>query len=69
MIIITFDKNNAKLVENNFCYEYSKHINPNNNKEEKFIIYTTIFQLNKLASSELIFIDATTFRTSPKHFY
>ena len=46
----------------------SKHINPNNNREEKFIIYTTIFQLNKLASSELIFIDAT-FRISPKHFY
>ena len=63
------DKNNAKLVENNFLYEYSKHINPNNNnREEKFIIYTTIFQLNKLALSDLIFIDAT-FRTSPKHFY
>ena len=68
-ITITFDKNNAKLVENNFCYEYSKHINPNNkNREEKFIIYTTIFQLNKLAASDLIFIDAT-FRTSPKHYY
>ena len=58
LITITFDKNNAKLMENNFCYEYNKHINPNNNREEKFIIYTTIFQLNKLASSDLIFIDA-----------
>ena len=67
-ITITFDKNNAKLIENNFCYEYSKFLNPNNNREEKFIIYTTIFQLNKLAVSDLIFIDAT-FRTSPKHFY
>lgn len=68
LITITFDKNNAKLVENNFFYEYSKHLNPTNNIEEKFIIYTTIYQLNKLATSDLIFID-TTFRTSPKHFY
>ena len=47
----------------------NKHTNLNNkNREEKFIIYTTIFQLNKLAASDLIFIDAT-FRTSPKHYY
>ena len=60
MISVTFDNNNAKLKENNFCYEYRKILNPEYHfREEKYIIYTTIFQINKLASSELIFIDAT----------
>lgn len=69
MIRATFDKNNAQLKENNFCYEYRKILNPEYHfRKEKFFIYSTIFQLNKLASSDLIFIDAT-FRTSPRNYY
>ena len=69
MIRVTLDNNNAQLKENNFCYEYRKILNPEYHfREEKYIIYTTIFQLNKLASSELIFIDAT-FRTSTRTYY
>lgn len=57
------------LKDNNFCFAYNKYINPNyHNREEKFIIYTTIFQLKKLAESDLIYIDAT-FRASPRNYY
>ena len=69
MISVTFDNNNAKLKENNFCYEYRKILNPEYHfREEKYIIYTTIFQINKLTLSYLIFIDAT-FTTNPRNYY
>lgn len=69
LIKITYDANDEQLTDNNFCFAYNKYINPSyHNREEKFIIYTSIFLLKKLEVSELIYIDAT-FRTSPKNFY
>lgn len=48
---ITFDNNHSQLKENNFCYEYRKLLIPDYHfREEKFIIYTSIFQINELAS-------------------
>ena len=59
LIKITFDANDWYLTDNNFCFTYNKYINPSYyNREVKYIIYTTIFQLKKLEESELIFIDA-----------
>ena len=53
MIRVTYDNNNPQLKENNFFYECRKILNPEYHfREEKYIIYNTIFQLNKLVSSE-----------------
>ena len=44
-------------------------INLNNkNKGEKYVIYTTLFQVKLFAKSKMIYIDAT-FMKSPKYYY
>ena len=61
--------NKEHLIDNNFCFAYNKYLNPTNKyREEKYIVFTSIFQLKKLAESNLIYMDGT-FRTCPKNYY
>ena len=66
-ITITFDNING--MENfPFCYKYINQINIEKNKLEKYIIYTSTFQLNLLTKCTQIHIDGT-FKSCPKGFY
>ena len=68
-IQITFDDNIDKAKNLNFCPIYTRFINPlKKNREEKFIIFTSIFHLKFLSDSNQIFVDAT-FKSSPNNFY
>ena len=60
--------NTHNLVNIPFCHRYVNYINYKKNKVEKYIIFTSVFQLNLLTKAEQIFIDST-FKSSPKNFY
>ena len=69
LIQITFDQSieNAKNIP--FCPIYTKFINPlKKNREEQYIIFTSIFHLKFLEKCSQTFIDGT-FKSSPKNFY
>ena len=65
-INITYDEKNINLINLPFCYRYTSFININdNNKLDKYIIFTTNFQINMLQKSTQILIDGT-FKSCPK---
>ena len=69
LIQITFDQSieNAKNIP--FCPIYTKFINHlKKNREEQYIIFTSIFHLKFLEKCSQIFIDGT-FKSSLKNFY
>ena len=67
-IKITLD-NESELKDINMCYKYAKLINPRkNNSLEKYIIFSSKFQMNLLKKSKQIHIDGT-FKSCPKTFY
>lgn len=68
-IDISFSKTDALLQNLPFCYTYQKFINKKKNKyvEERFILFTTLFQLKKFRNVEHIYIDGT-FKYFPKIF-
>ena len=51
-ITITYDENNSKLKNLPFCFCKKNLINFKNNKEESFIIYSSLFQLKILCKSD-----------------
>lgn len=69
-IDISFSKTDALLQNLPFCYTYQKFINKKKNKyvEERFILFTTLFQLKELRNVEHIYMDGT-FKYCPKNFY
>ena len=68
-IKITLDKSKSNLTDLPFCFFKKNFININtNNKEEKYITHTTLFQVKLFAKSKMIYIDAT-FMKSPKYYY
>ena len=68
-IKITLDENNEELVGLPFCYGEYKFINfEKKNRPERFIIFTTRYQLKQFALADEIYIDAT-FRCAPKGYY
>lgn len=68
LINITFNKDKPNLCNIPFCLSKKEFINLTKNKEEKYIIFSTLFQIKIFAKSKLIYIDAT-FRSSPKKYY
>ena len=51
-----------------FCPAKEVYFNPQKNKFERLVFFTTFFQLKIMAECEEIFIDAT-FKMAPKNFY
>ena len=67
-IQISYD-NNPDLDKLPMCYKYVNFINPKkNNIMEKYIIFTSKFQINLLTKYKQIMIDGT-FKSCPKKFY
>ena len=67
-ITITLD-NEPELTNINICYKYVHILNPNKkNFLEKYIIFTTTFQMKMLKKSKQIFIDGT-FKSCPRGYY
>ena len=55
--------------KNPFCFEINKFINPKiNNREEKYVIYTSKYQLKHFCESNEIFID-NNYKICPKGYY
>ena len=59
------DKN---ISEKCFCLAKTEYINPQTNKVEKYLIYSTDFQLKLFVASKHIYIDGT-FKSVPSSFY
>ena len=58
--LIKIDLGNTHNLTNiPFCHKYVNYINYKKNKVEKYIIFTSIFQLNLLTKAEQLFIDCT----------
>jgi len=54
---------------NPFCFEINKFLNPKfNNREEKYVIYTSKYQLKHFCESNEIFID-NNYKVCPKGYY
>ena len=68
-ITINFEVQNPDLKNLCLCHKYSSIINPKkNNIQEKYIIFTTKFQINLLAKCTQILIDGT-FKSCPRSYY
>ena len=67
-IKITFE-NSSNMSNLNLCHKYNQFLNPDkDNKLEKYLIFTTKFQINLLTKCNQILIDGT-FKSCPKNFY
>ena len=67
-ITITFDIN-INMTNLPLCYKYINTINPDKkNKQDKYIIFTTNFQMNLLSKCTQIHIDGT-FKSCPRGYY
>ena len=51
-----------------FCHKYVNFINYKKNRIERYIIFTSNFQLNLLTKADQLFVDST-FKSSPKNYY
>ena len=68
-IVITYDTNVADMINIPMCFCYKNFLNiEHKNKLEKFVVITTIFQLNLFNKCTQIFIDGT-FKSCPKGYY
>ena len=68
-IRISFDINNINLEQIPLCFKLVELINPEkNNKLDKYIIFTSKFQLNLLPKCKQILIDGT-FKSCPRGYY
>ena len=47
------------MKEKCFCLAKSEYLNPQTNQIEKYLIYSTDFQLNLFTSSKHVYIDGT----------
>ena len=55
--------------KNPFCFEINKFINPKcNNREEKYVIYSSKYQLKHFCESSIIYID-NNYKICPKGYY
>ena len=64
-IKLSEDKN---MKEKCFCLAKGEYFNPQTNNVEKYLIYSTDFQLNLFTSSKHIYIDGT-FKSVPSNYY
>ena len=67
-ITISFSTNKKELQDLPFCFTKQIIINTKNNKQEYFVLFTSIFQLKKIKESKQIFMDGT-FKCAHKKFY
>ena len=69
-ITISFSEKEIYLQDLPFCFTYQKHIKKIKQKliEEKFIVFTTDFQLKKMKNIDHLYMDGT-FKYCPKNFY
>ena len=67
-IKITFDDKIPNSKNLPFCLNNTKFFNPQKNRIEQFIIFSSKFQLKILTEATNLFIDAT-FKVAPKNFY
>ena len=67
-IRITYDEKIPNSKNLFFCHINFKFINPEKNRFEQYIIFTSILNLKFLTKATNIFIDAT-FKVAPKSFY
>ena len=68
-ILITFENNKLELKNIPFCFKSVNTINIiNKNKLDKYIIFTSIFQINLLFKCTQVLVDGT-FKSAPKTFY
>lgn len=67
-ITITFE-NSSNMIDIPLCYKYNNLINlEKNNKLEKYIIFTSKFQVKLIQKCTQIYIDGT-FKSCPKNYY
>jgi len=67
-ITIAFSKTNVELQNIPFCFSNNIILNEESKRQEKYILFTSIFQLKKINDCEQIFMDGT-FYSCPKNFY
>ena len=67
-ITISFSSNKKELQNLPFCFTKQIIINTKNNRQEYFVLFTSIFQLKKIKESKQIYMDGT-FKCAPKKFY
>ena len=68
-IKINFENNNINLEEIPLCFKLVEMINPEkNNKLDKYVIFTTKFQLNMIPKCKQLLIDGT-FKSCPRGYY
>ena len=68
-ITISFDDNDTSLKDLPFCYTVKKILNPQKNfREERFIIYTSLYQMKHFINSTDIYIDIN-YKSAPKGYY
>ena len=67
-ITISFSKTNVELQNIPFCFSNNVILNYESKKQEKYILFTSIFQLRKITDCEQIFMDGT-FYSCPKNYY
>ena len=68
-ITISFDDNDTTLKDLPFCYEVKKILNPEKNfREERFIVYTSLYQMKHFINSKDIYIDIN-YKSAPKGYH
>ena len=67
-ITISFSNINKELQNLPFCFCINSYLNEEKNRVEKFVLFTTQFQLRKFKDCLQIFMDGT-FYASPKKYY
>ena len=67
-IIISFSKSNVELQNIPFCFSNNIILNNESKMQEKYILFTSLFQLRKIIDCEQIFMDGT-FYSCPKNYY
>ena len=67
-ITITFDDNIPDSQNIPFCQSINKFFNPNKNRIEEYVLFSSKYHLILLSKGSQIFMDAT-FKAVPKNFY
>ena len=67
-ITISFSKTKVELQNIPFCFSNNVILNIESQRQEKYILFTSLFQLKKIKDCEQIFMDGT-FYSCPKKYY
>ena len=68
-VTLNLDEENLLLKNMPFCFAIKKIINPNkNNRQEKFIIFTSLYQIQNFIQSNDIYIDIN-YKICPNGYY